>query len=81
MVAQLDSNGELLNSVDKTGWNEAHIIACGSTMIHIINGNVMSIVIDNDEENRIRKGLIGIQVHVGPPMTIEFRNIRLKELN
>lgn len=81
VVARLDNNGELLNSVNKTGWNEAHIIVYGNTMIHIINGKVMSVVVDSDEEYRIRKGLIGMQVHVGPPMTIEFRNIRLKELN
>jgi hypothetical protein len=26
------------------------------------------------------KGLLGVQVHVGPPMKVEYRNIRLKQL-
>ena len=26
------------------------------------------------------EGLIGVQVHVGPPMKVEYRNFRLKEL-
>ena len=53
-------------------------IAKGNTLIHLINGKVMSIVVDDDPHERTRKGLIGMQVHVGPPMKIEFRNIRLK---
>ena len=40
----------------------------------------MSDVTDNDTINRRFSGLIGVQVHVGPPMKVEYRNIRLKEL-
>jgi hypothetical protein len=40
----------------------------------------MSIVVDDDVANRTMEGLIGMQVHVGPPMTFEYRNIRLKEI-
>jgi len=69
----------LLDFVNDEGWNDCHIIVRGHTMIHIINGQVMSVVIDNDEQNRKNKGLIGVQVHTGPPMTIAYRNIRLKE--
>jgi hypothetical protein len=27
------------------------------------------------------EGLLGVQVHTGPPMKIEFRNIRLRRLD
>jgi hypothetical protein len=40
----------------------------------------MSIVQDDDAKNRKASGLIGVQVHVGPPMKVEFRNFRLKSL-
>jgi hypothetical protein len=40
----------------------------------------MSVVIDDDPANRPREGLIGVQVHVGPPMKVEYRNFRLKLL-
>jgi hypothetical protein len=40
----------------------------------------MSMVIDEDQKNRQLGGLIGFQMHVGPPMTVEFRNIWLKSL-
>jgi hypothetical protein len=39
----------------------------------------MSEVTDDDEINRKLGGLIGVQVHVGPPMKVEFRNIQLKQ--
>jgi hypothetical protein len=35
-------------------------------------------VVDNDVDNRKSEGLLGVQVHVGPPMKIEYRNIRIK---
>jgi 3-keto-disaccharide hydrolase len=55
------------------------VIARGNVLTHIINNRVMSIVVDDDAANRPADGLIGVQVHVGPPMKVEYRNIRLKE--
>ncbi|MDR2968463.1 MAG: DUF1080 domain-containing protein [Tannerellaceae bacterium] len=80
ITGSLDSKDNLWNTINKEGWNEAHIIVRGNVMIHLINGKVMSVVIDDDAQNRTVEGLIGMQVHVGPPMTIEYKNIRLKEL-
>ena len=40
----------------------------------------MSEVIDNDEVNRKNMGKLGVQVHVGPPMQVEYKNIKLKTL-
>ena len=59
-------------------WNAIHLIVRGNTLTHTINGRVMTVVIDDDAPNRPADGLIGVQVHVGPPMKIEYRNIRLK---
>ena len=59
-------------------WNAVHLIIRGNTLTHIINGRLMSVVIDDDVPNRPADGLIGVQVHVGPPMKVEYRNIRLK---
>ena len=60
-------------------WNSCHIIARGNVLTHILNGHLMCCVIDDDPPNRMAKGLIGVQVHVGPPMKVEYRNFRLKE--
>jgi hypothetical protein len=68
-----------LNANIKTGdWNLCHLVVDGNRMKHYVNGVLMSDVTDNDSKNRKLKGLIGVQVHVGPPMKVEFRNIRIK---
>lgn len=61
-------------------WNSYHLIARGNQLTHILNGQLMSMVIDDDAPNRMMSGLIGVQVHVGPPMKIEYRNFRIKTL-
>jgi hypothetical protein len=63
-----------------SGWNSVHLIARGNILMHHVNGRLMSMVIDDDAQNRAAKGLLGVQVHVGPPMKVEYRNWRLKTL-
>jgi Domain of Unknown Function (DUF1080) len=61
-------------------WNSIHLIIRGNMLIHTLNGHVMSVVVDDDLPNRAAEGLIGVQVHVGGPMKVEYRNWRLKNL-
>jgi len=72
-----DSLKTLIKSED---WNTCHIIAKGNRLQHFINGVLMSDVTDSDTVNRTLTGLLGVQVHVGPPMKVEYRDIRLKSL-
>lgn len=77
--------GNIKNGDDAKGiikindWNTLHIIAQGNTLIHILNGQVTSVVVDDDAKGRAMSGLLGFQIHVGPPMKAEFRNIYLKK--
>lgn len=73
---------EALKAFVKTGdeWNSYHLIVNGHVLTHILNGHVMSVVMDEDEAHRRSDGLIGVQVHVGPPMKIEYKNFRIKLL-
>jgi hypothetical protein len=73
-------NADDLKSVIKSGdWNDLTIIARGNTLIQMINGRVMSILIDDDKANRKMDGEIGIQLHkTQAAMKIETRNIRIK---
>jgi len=59
-------------------WNAVHLIVRGNTLTHLLNGRLLSLTIDDDVPNRPTEGWIGVQVHVGPPMKVEYRNIRLK---
>src|SRR5262245_14604443 len=79
-IGQLE-DGEALRAIIKVNdWNQLHIIARGTTLMHVLNGHVTAVFVDDDQANRSMKGLLGLQIHVGPPMKIEFRNIYLKNL-
>lgn len=80
IIGTLGTSNELVSLIS-TNWNEYHLIVSGNTMTHILNGRVMSVVVDEDTQNRKFEGLIGVQVHVGPPMKIEYRNFKLKLLS
>ena len=60
-------------------WNEVHLVVKDNRLLHYVNGVLMSDVTDKDPVNGKMKGLLGVQVHVGPPMKVEYRNIRIKQ--
>ena len=80
IIASLGDYKEMTKLIKNEDWNQVQIIARGNRMIHILNGQVMSMLSDDDAENRKMEGLLGVQVHEGPLMKVEFRNIRLKNL-
>jgi hypothetical protein len=73
-------NPQDLASFITNDWNSYHLIVRGNTLVHMLNSHLMCVVIDDDAANRMMDGLIGVQVHVGPPMKVEYRNFRLKNL-
>jgi hypothetical protein len=79
VIANLRSSEELKSIINADGWNHLQIIARGSILVHILNGHLTSTVVDDDAKNRAMAGLIGFQLHMGPPMKVEFRNILLKK--
>lgn len=70
----------LKQSIKSNQWNRFHLIIKGNRLLHYVNGILFSDVTDNDVVNRTRKGLLGMQVHVGPAMKVQFKNLYLKEL-
>jgi len=68
------------NKLGPDGWHDMLIVAEGSKLSHYVNGKLISEVLDDDAENRKEKGLIGVQVHVGPPMKVEYKDMRIMTL-
>jgi hypothetical protein len=80
-IGSVGDNAQLKDLIKTGDWNDIHIIARGNILIQLINGHVMSQLIDDDKAGRKMDGLIGIQLHRTPnAMKIESRNIRLKDL-
>lgn len=71
-------------------WNEYHIICQGNHVQHYLNGFQTVELIDNDRvtnpddtkdrKGAIREGVLALQIHAGPPMLVEFKDIRVKTL-
>lgn len=73
-------NSDSLKALIKDGWNEIRLVIKGNHLQHYINGVLMCDVTDDDTANRKFSGLLGLQMHAGHIMKVEFRNLRLKEL-
>ncbi|MBL8191202.1 MAG: DUF1080 domain-containing protein [Acidobacteria bacterium] len=80
IIANLRSGDDLKAAIKNNDWNTLHIIARGNRLTHILNGHLMAEVIDDDPAGRAMGGLIGFQMHTGPPMKVEYKNIWLKHL-
>lgn len=80
IIGAVGDKAALAEHVRKNDWNQVHLIVRGNVLTHLINGHAMSVVVDEDAAARTSSGLIGVQVHVGPPMKIEYRNLLLKVL-
>jgi hypothetical protein len=80
VVTELGDRAELGAKIKKEDWNAIHLIVKGNIMQHFVNGILMSEVHDEDSKNRMMSGLLGVQVHVGPPMKVEYRKLMLKKL-
>ena len=59
-------------------WNDYLIVAKGNHLEHFLNGTKVIDVTDNDAKGRALDGLLALQIHAGPPMLVEFRDILLQ---
>jgi hypothetical protein len=74
------SSEDLQKSIKNEDWNEYTIIARGNHLIHKINGNTTAECVDQSDK-ALKSGVLALQLHAGPPMTVQFRNIRMKKLD
>ncbi len=77
-ITPLGDSKELLKKVKKNDWNSYRVFARGNEMILEINGVVMCQAIDHRLDDGVRDGVIALQMHPGPPMKVQFRNLRIK---
>jgi hypothetical protein len=61
-------------------WHEFRVLVEGNHQRHWIDGHMTVDVTDLDEKGRKLDGVLAMQVHVGPAMTIQYRDFFLKQL-
>jgi hypothetical protein len=61
-------------------WHEYHLICRGTRLTLRVNGRIVAEVNDNDPKQQDFVGVLALQLHSGPPMTVQFKDIRVKKL-
>lgn len=79
-VEALGDPKALLAKVRRHEWNTYRILAVGPDITLEINGVTMTKVTDMQEGKAAKDGVIALQMHPGPPMKIQFRNLRIQRL-
>jgi hypothetical protein len=80
LLATLGSADDLKAFIKPGEWNQVEIIADGNTLVHIVNGHIMSVLVDTDPKFSASKGLIALEIEGSGTLKISHRNIWLKPL-
>lgn len=71
---------DLLQVIRSNDWNHYRILARGPEIQLFINNTLTAHAIDHQTNQAAAQGHIGLQMHPGPPMKVQFRNLRLRHL-
>lgn len=81
LVGVIGDRGKLGAYVKDGEWNQYTILARGGVIVHILNGQLMAVLVDDDPESSNNvSGLFGLQIE-GVPCKVSFRNLWLKKIN
>ena len=61
-------------------WHEYHLICEGPRLTLKVDGRLAAEVVDNDPKQQDFSGILGLQLHSGPPTMAQFKDIRMKIL-
>ena len=80
VIGSVGKSDEIQASIKNEDWNDYVVIAKGNHLQHFINGMPTVDVVDESALKAAKAGVLALQVHTGPPMTVQFKNIRIKKL-
>jgi len=78
VVGSVGNPEELLAAVKAKAWNDYRVIAKGGRVVLAINGVTMCELEDRDPK-RLVHGWLALQVHAGPPMRVQFKDVYLRK--
>lgn len=80
LMGTIGDRAALGSLVKMNDWNQYTVIARGGTFIHIVNGQLMAVMVDDDpESSNNQPGIFGIEIEATTRVSV--RNIWLKKLN
>lgn len=80
VVGSVGDTRDIQAAIKPEQWNDYVIIANGTQLTHIINGRVTVSVVDEHAARSRASGVLALQIHTGPVMTVQFKDIRIRTL-
>lgn len=78
VIGSFGDPAALMEHIKAGDWNQVHIIARGNQLTHVINGQLMTMLVDDDPTFFTPKGLIGWSIEGGAAGRVSVRNIWIK---
>lgn len=80
VTGKTEDSAAILKDIKKEDWNEYVVIAKGNHLIQKINGHTTVDVTDNQKEKSAASGILALQLHAGPSMKVQFKDVEIKVL-
>jgi hypothetical protein len=78
VTGSVGKSDEIQAAIKNEEWNDYRIVAKGNHLQHFINGVQTVDVTDEDAKHAPKEGILAIQIHTGPPMVVQMKDIKLK---
>lgn len=78
-VFQFSKSKDIQAIINQDKWNTYRIVVNNNHLQHYINGAKTIDVTDNEIGKKEEKGIIALQVHTGPSMTVYFKDILITQ--
>ena len=81
VTGAVGKSAEIQAQIKDKDWNEYVVIAKGNHLQHFINGvQTVDVTDEREAPKGAQQGILALQLHAGDPMTVQFKNIRIKPL-
>jgi hypothetical protein len=78
VAGEVGKSAEIQAKIKSEDWNEYRIVAQGGHLQHFING-VQTVDVTDETAVGAKKGVLALQLHAGPAMVVQFKDLILKE--
>jgi len=80
VVGSLGDPAKMLEGVKFDDYQEYKVIAKGNRIWQFVAGKPTVEIVDHQADKRALSGILALQIHVGPAMVVQFKDIQLKRL-
>jgi hypothetical protein len=77
VLGSLGDSNAIQAGIKNEDWNEYRVVAKGNHLQHFINGK-QTVDVTDEHAGAAKEGILALQIHAGPAMTVQFKNVVLK---